>query len=76
LWLQTVPMSRRCFQNFNVVLDSTNPAAVPTVVQQIKLKNEINVDDEVTNPAAVPTAAEPLILIYPFLGGMDIERHK
>jgi hypothetical protein len=49
---------------------------VPTVVQQIKLKNEINVDDEVTNPAAVPTAAEPLILIYPFLGGMDIERHK
>ncbi len=34
----------------------------------------IDVDDKLSNPAEVLTAVEPVILMYPFLGGMDIKR--
>jgi succinyl-CoA synthetase beta subunit len=51
-----------------MVMNSTN---VNTVLSELKV---MDVDDEMSNPAAVPTAVEPVIFMYSFLGGMDIER--
>jgi hypothetical protein len=41
------------------------------VLSELKV---IDVDDKLSNPAEVLTAVEPVILMYPFLGEMDIKR--